>query len=262
MLSVHLTVGSFYLKVLQGHWTTCDLYEFIVCVLSCCHVWLFVILQTVAPQALLSTGVSRQEYCTGLPCPHPGDLPNPGIEPASLALQVDSLLLSHWGSPWICYLIKQMYLALASQVALVVKNLPANAGDLRDTSSVPGIWEDPLEKGTATHSSILAWRIPWTEEPFWQATVHSVAKSQTRLKRLNTSWLLDGVNSKASKIRLRTSSWGWNIWWGVRELEGVEGNEIGAWWPDSAGICCPQWEHWPWLWVRWEDMTGFGAQER
>ena len=33
-----------------------------------------------------------------------------------------------------------------------------------DLGSIPG-WEDPLEKGTATHSSILAWRIPWTEEP-------------------------------------------------------------------------------------------------
>ena len=41
-------------------------------------------------------------------------------------------------------------------------------------------WEDPLEKGTATHSSILAWRIPWTEGA-WQATVHGVTKSQTGL---------------------------------------------------------------------------------
>ena len=40
---------------------------------------------------------------------------------------------------------------------------------------------DPLEKGMATHSSI-AWRIPWTEEPGGQATVHRVAKSQTQLK--------------------------------------------------------------------------------
>ena len=40
------------------------------------------------------------------------------------------------------------------------------------------VFEDPLDKGTVTHSSILAWRIPWTEE--W-TTVHGVAKSQTRL---------------------------------------------------------------------------------
>ena len=38
--------------------------------------------------------------------------------------------------------------------------------------------EDPLEEGMATHSSIRAWRIPWTEEA-WQATVHSVSKSDT-----------------------------------------------------------------------------------
>ena len=46
----------------------------------------------------------------------------------------------------------------------VVKNLPANSGDVSSTS-LSG--ENPLEKEMATHSSILAWRIPWTEEPGW-----------------------------------------------------------------------------------------------
>ena len=46
----------------------------------------------------------------------------------------------------------------------MVKNPPANAGDIRDMGSIPG-WENPLEKGMATHSSILAGRIPWTEDP-------------------------------------------------------------------------------------------------
>ena len=46
----------------------------------------------------------------------------------------------------------------------MVKNLPANAGDVRDSVRSPG-QEVPLEEDTATHSSILAWRIPWTEEP-------------------------------------------------------------------------------------------------
>ena len=41
-------------------------------------------------------------------------------------------------------------------------------------------WEDPLEEEIATHSSILAWRIPWTGEP-GGLTVHEVAKSQTQL---------------------------------------------------------------------------------
>ena len=53
---------------------------------------------TVALQASLPTGFSRQEYCSGLPFPSPGDLPDPGIEPVSLVVQVDSLPLSHLGS--------------------------------------------------------------------------------------------------------------------------------------------------------------------
>ena len=44
-----------------------------------------------------------------------------------------------------------------------VKNLPANVGDARDRALIPG-WEDILEESMATHSSVLAWRIPWTEE--------------------------------------------------------------------------------------------------
>ena len=52
----------------------------------------------------------------------------------------------------------------AFQVVLLAKNLPAKAGDIRDLGSFPG-WEDLLEEGMATHSSILAWRMPWTEEP-------------------------------------------------------------------------------------------------
>ena len=69
------------------------------------------------------------------------------------------------------------------QVALVVKSLPANAGDLREVGAslvaqrlkhLPLMqetwvrslgWEDPLEKEMVTHSSILTWRIPWTEKP-------------------------------------------------------------------------------------------------
>ena len=46
---------------------------------------------TVARQAPLSVGFSRREYWSGLPCTPPGDLPNPGIEPKSPTLQVDSL---------------------------------------------------------------------------------------------------------------------------------------------------------------------------
>ena len=50
------------------------------------HVRPCVTLWTAACQASLSMGLSRQEYCSGLPCPPPGNLPDPGIKPASLAL--------------------------------------------------------------------------------------------------------------------------------------------------------------------------------
>ena len=65
----------------------------------------------------------------------------------------------------------------ASQGTLVLKNLPVSAGDVRDASWIPGL-KDPLEKKMATFSSILAWEIPWTEEPgrLWSM---GVAKSGT-----------------------------------------------------------------------------------
>ena len=49
-------------------------------------------------------------------------------------------------------------------IAQMVKNPPANEGDIRDSGSILGL-ENPLERGMATHFNILAWRIPWTEEP-------------------------------------------------------------------------------------------------
>ena len=91
------------------------------CVLSCfSHVQLFVTPWTVALQVPLSMRFSRQEYWSGLPCPPSEDLPNPGIKPKSSpspALQVDSLPLSHQGSPQTQYsdtdmLVAQLCLAL------------------------------------------------------------------------------------------------------------------------------------------------------
>ena len=55
---------------------------------------------------------------------------------------------------------------------LVVKNLPANAGHIKDEGSILA-QEDSLEEVMATHSNILAWRIPWTEEPGGVQSVRS-----------------------------------------------------------------------------------------
>ena len=63
------------------------------------RVWLFAILWTVAYQASLSMGFSRQEYRSGLPFPSPGDLPDPGMEPRSPALWADALPSEPPGKP-------------------------------------------------------------------------------------------------------------------------------------------------------------------
>ena len=68
--------------------------------LSCfSRVQLFVTLWTVALQAPQSMGFSRQEYWNGLPCPPPGDLPDPGVKPTSPALQADFFTAEPLGQP-------------------------------------------------------------------------------------------------------------------------------------------------------------------
>ena len=127
----------------------------------------------------LSIEFSRQEYWSGLPFPSPGDLPDPGIETRSPALQADSLPFgfsdSSVGKESACdtgdpSLIPgsgrstgegigyPLQYSWASLVAQLVKNPPA----MQETRVQSLSWEDPLEKIKATHSSILAWRIPWT----------------------------------------------------------------------------------------------------
>ena len=105
-------------------------------------------LWTAAHQYPLSMGLRRQGYWSGLHSPLQGDLPDPEIEPRSPALQAESLPTEPPGRPivvsmYVGYIYDQKMfggysvLVWASQVALVVKNLPASAGDLRDASSVP-----------------------------------------------------------------------------------------------------------------------------
>ena len=110
----------------------------------------------------LSMELSRQEYWSGSPFPSPGNLPDPETQPAPLV------------SP---------AFAGEFQVALVVKNLPTNAGDIRDVGSISGSGRS-LGGG---HSSPLQYSC--LENPMdrgaWRAIVHRVAKSQTRLKRLS-----------------------------------------------------------------------------
>ena len=90
----------------------------------------------------------------------------------------------------------------ASQVAPVVKNPPAK----QETQVRSLGWEDPLEEGMAPHSSILAWRIPWTVQcgPYW-ATVQWVTKSQTWLKWLSMHVQAEELRGDHSLTQTRPS---------------------------------------------------------
>ena len=80
--------------------------------------------------------------------------------------------LPSWCPPWkrekelwfLPLLIRTLIPFVSTSPAQLVKNLPANAEHARDAGSIPRSGRS-LEKEMATHSSILAWRIPWTEEP-------------------------------------------------------------------------------------------------
>ena len=124
---------------------------------------------SVVPQAPLSMEFFRQEYWSGLPCPPPGDLPNPGIKhmffvPPALvggfftnSATWEAILSS---VKEICQVPNAYPVPClsASLVAQLIKNPPA----MQETWVRSLGWEDPLEKEKATHASILAWRILWT----------------------------------------------------------------------------------------------------
>ena len=139
--------------------------------LSCSLVSNSVTPWTVACQAPLSMGFSRQEYWSGLPFPSPRDLPDPGIEsisPMSPALQVDP------------FPTEQRTLQYANSISLLVQATIychiINSGcgpvvkNLLCSFRRHEIWvwslgqEDPLEEDMATRFNILDWRFPWTEK--------------------------------------------------------------------------------------------------
>ena len=111
--------------------------------LSC--VWFFV--SSLDFQAPLSMGFPRQEYWCGLPLPSPRNLPDSGIKPMSPALAGRFFTTEPPRKPG---------LLTYKTRSLKVKNHPA----MQETQVWSIGWEDPLEEGKATHSSILVWRIP------------------------------------------------------------------------------------------------------
>ena len=94
------------------------LYGPYICWVRSCfsYVRLFATPGTIAHQAPLPMEFSRQEYWNGKPCPPPGNLPDPGTEPAFPALKADSLPLSHWGNIYIhIYAYKYIYIYIHTQ---------------------------------------------------------------------------------------------------------------------------------------------------
>ena len=110
-------------------------------------------------------GFSRQEYWSGLPRRPPGEFSNPGIEPMC---PVSAALVGEFFTTSTTF--------RTSLVAQTVKNLPA----MQDTQVQSLGWEDTLEKGMASHSSIVSWRIQMDKGAWW-ATVPALTKSQTQL---------------------------------------------------------------------------------
>ena len=93
----------------------------------------------------------------------------------------------------------------ASQVALVVKNLLASAGVLRDVGSIPELGRSP-GRGMATHSNILAWRIPWTEEPGGLQSIGSqrVRHDWSDLSQNSTAQVRETKNLRYSTMYWKT----------------------------------------------------------
>ena len=102
-------------------------------------------------------GLFRQEYWSGFPCPPPGDLPNPGMETASPALQTGSLPLSPWGSPHTRLLVAAAAAAKSLQSCLTLCD-PID-GSPRG-SPIPGILQArTLEWVAISFSNAWKWKV-------------------------------------------------------------------------------------------------------
>ena len=154
-------MSNYFLKIqLQKETSKKTINVLCVCVCVCqllSYARLFATPQTIAHQAPLSMEFSRQEYLNGQPFHYPGDLPNPGVEPESPALQADSLLSEHQGRVVHGSKIKKQenFLPapsvksswerrLSTWISLVVQWLRLHAANAGGLGSIPG-------QGTRSH---------------------------------------------------------------------------------------------------------------
>ena len=171
---------------------------------------------TVAHQALLSMEFSRQDYWSGLPFLSPGDLPDPGIKPGFLPCR----LFTVWAT-------KEF------QVALVVKNPPANAGDTRDKSSVTGSRRSPGGRNDAKDETPVLWP-PHAKS--WRTGKDSDAGRE---------W------GQEKKGMTEDEMAGWHHWLDGRESEWTLGVGDG-----QGGLaCCDSWGHKELDTTEWPNLT-------
>ena len=176
-----------------------------------------------------SMGFSKQEYWSGLPCPSPGDLPDPGIEPessAAPALQADSLLLSHWVSE-----VTQSCLTLCNPMDC--SNLPC--------SSVHGIFQARVLEWVAISFSRGSSR-----PRGWTQVFHVVGRCFTIWATREVHWatgeaqILDGGTIRSIR------EWK-KVWLGI-QLAGCSQPELQR--ALSGGMVCPlmgtHWNPFPW----------------
>ena len=127
-------------------------------------------------------GFPRQEYWSGLPFPSPGDLPDPGIKYVSSASKVDSLQLSHQGSPF-TYLV---HIYWTPTVAQLVKNPPA----MQETWVRSPYWEDSPREGKGYPlQSMGSQRVRYHWETFTSLSLHCITnKNEFYLSSILTWW--------------------------------------------------------------------------
>ena len=121
---------------------------------------------TVACQAPLSRGFSRQEYWSGLPFPSPGDLPNPKIKPAAPALQVNSKLFFKTLQ---FFLLNSSFVTLGYYCYILIRNVYQKILSLRWLDGITDLMDMSLSELQEVVMDREAWR----------AVIHGVTKSRT-----------------------------------------------------------------------------------
>ena len=146
---------------------------------ACIHVELLQLCLTLcdsmdcSPPSSSVHGILPQEYWNGFPWLPPGDLPDPGIKPTVL---MPPALAGRFCITSATQESQNNHVSISRIMASLVTQMVRNLSACRRPGFDPWV-ERILEKGMATHSSILVWRIPWTEEP--GELLHGITTSWT-----------------------------------------------------------------------------------